>query len=116
MARWAAQAVTAVATLVLWAMVAFGQATGSTMRDTDPIYIEFQADGHSCVVRGTSIRCIDVLSHLRNVVKAPAGTQVRFNVSPSAPFEPVWSVIEEVRKSEYRTPVGYLAPGLEPAP
>ena len=107
---------TVVAFVVLCAMAAIGQTQGEHMQDATPIYIEFQADGQSCVVRGTTIRCADVLSHLRNVLKIPAGAQVGFNISQSAPFEPVWSVIEEVRQSEYKTPVGYLAPEWEPTP
>jgi biopolymer transport protein ExbD len=64
--------------------------------------------GDSCVVEGTAIPCADLLKHLREVVKLPAGSNVRVRVEPTTSYESTARVFELLQKSEYKTPVGYI--------
>jgi biopolymer transport protein ExbD len=64
--------------------------------------------GDSCVVEGTAISCADLLKHLREVVKLPAGSNVRVRIEPTTSYESTARVFELLQKSEYKTPVGYI--------
>jgi biopolymer transport protein ExbD len=64
--------------------------------------------GDSCVVEGTAIPCADLLKHLREVVKLPAGSNVRVRVEPTTSYESTSRVFELLQKSEYKTPIGYI--------
>jgi biopolymer transport protein ExbD len=64
--------------------------------------------GDSCVVEGTAIPCADLLKHLREVVKLPAGSNVRVRVEPTTSYESTARVFELLQKSEYKTPIGYM--------
>jgi len=74
----------------------------------DPLFIEVQADGSRCVILGQELPCTEVLSHLRNVVKAAPGTWIRFRADRAAPFEAVKRVLDAVAHSEYTTSAAFL--------
>ena len=59
------------------------------------------ADGQYCVVEETRILCADVLKHLRDVLKLPAGSRVRVRAEKTAPYESAAKVVEQLQKSEY---------------
>jgi hypothetical protein len=68
-------------------------------------------EGGSCVVEGTAIPCADLLSHLREVVKLPAGSLVRVRVDDTATTatdEVTMKVFELLLHSEYKTPIGIV--------
>ncbi len=65
-------------------------------------------EGDNCVVEGTAIPCADLLKHLREVVKLPAGSNVRVRVEPTTSYESTARVFELLQKSEYKTPIGYI--------
>jgi biopolymer transport protein ExbD len=65
--------------------------------------------GDSCVVEGTAIPSGDLLKHLREVVKLPAGSNVRVRVEPTTSYESTSRVFELLQKSEYKTPIGYIS-------
>jgi biopolymer transport protein ExbD len=65
-------------------------------------------EGDSCVVEGTAIPCVDLLRHLREVVKLPAGSNVRVRVEPTTSYEFTAKVFKLLLKSEYKTPIGYI--------
>jgi hypothetical protein len=60
------------------------------------------------VVEATAIPCADLLKHLREVVKLPAGSNVRVRVEPTTSYESTARVFELLQKSEYKTPIGYV--------
>ena len=68
-------------------------------------------EGGSCVVEGTAIPCTDLLKHLREVVKLPAGSLVRLrveNTATSATDEVTMKIFESLLNSEYKTPIGIV--------
>jgi biopolymer transport protein ExbD len=65
-------------------------------------------EGDSCVVEGVAIPCADLLIHLREVVKLPAGSNVRVRVDPTTSYESTARVFKLLLKSEYKTPIGYI--------
>jgi biopolymer transport protein ExbD len=66
------------------------------------------ADGPNCAIEETKLLCADVLRHLRDVLKLPAGSRVRFRVEENATYESTMKVVELLQKSEYKVPVGYI--------
>ena len=69
------------------------------------------ADDKSCVVEGKTILCVDLLKHLREVVKLPAGSIVRVRVEDTASTatdEASLKIFELLRNSEYKTPIGFV--------
>ena len=64
--------------------------------------------GDSCVIEGVAIPCADLLNHLRDVLKLPAGSNVRVRVEPTTSYESTARVFELLQKSEYKTPIGYI--------
>ena len=74
-------------------------------------------EGGSCVVEGTAISCADLLKHLRDVVKLPAGSTVRVrveNTATTATDEITIKVLESLLNSEYKTPVGIVDVSTRP--
>ena len=61
------------------------------------------------MVEATAIPCADLLKHLREVVKLPAGSNVRVRVEPTTSYESTARVFELLQKSEYKTPIGYIS-------
>ena len=95
----------------LWAASASVQAAAP---EHEPVFIEVRADGTRCVIRQAELPCSEVLSHLRNVVKASPGTWIRFKADRAAPFEAVKRVLDEVAHSEYTTSAAFApAPRLQ---
>ena len=91
-----------------WAEISHGQSGKGS--DEPSVFIEVQSDGQHCVVRKVTLTCADVLTHLRQVLKLPPGTWVRFKAGRSVPYDAVKRVIDEVQHSEYATSVAYLTP------
>ena len=60
------------------------------------------------MVEGSAIPCAHLLKHLREVVKLPAGSNVRVRVEPTTSYESTARVFELLLKSEYKTPIGYI--------
>jgi biopolymer transport protein ExbD len=69
-----------------------------------------QSDGTHCIVDKTTLLCSEVVSHLREVLKLPAKSRIHLQVGNGAPYESVMKVVDMLNKSEYPSPVGYLAP------
>jgi biopolymer transport protein ExbD len=88
-----------------WASVGISQSQATQGQDAEPLFVEVQADGQHCKVRSARVLCTDVLPHLRNVLKLPPGSIIRFRAGRSAPYAAVKSVMDELTKSEFRTPV-----------
>jgi hypothetical protein len=68
-------------------------------------------DEKSCVVEETRILCVELLKHLREVVKLPAGSMVRVRVEDTATTatdEATMKVVELLLNSEYNTPIGIV--------
>jgi hypothetical protein len=68
-------------------------------------------EGGSCVVEGTAIPCAELLKHLREVVKLPAGSTVRVrveNTATAATDEVTTKVFDLLLNSEYKTPMGIV--------
>jgi hypothetical protein len=68
-------------------------------------------DDKSCIVEGKTILCVDLLKHLREVVKLPAGSIVRVRVEDTASTatdEVTLKVFELLLNSEYKTPIGFV--------
>ena len=68
-------------------------------------------EGGSCVVEGVAIPCVDLLKHLREVVKLPAGSLVRVrveNTATTATDEATMKIFEPLLNSEYKTPIGIV--------
>jgi hypothetical protein len=68
-------------------------------------------DEQTCVVEEARILCVDVLRHLREVVKLPAGSIVRLRVEDTATTATdgaIMKVSELILNSEYRTPIGVM--------
>jgi len=65
-------------------------------------------DGSNCVIGITKMPCADVVNHLREVLKLPAGSPVRLLPDKTSTYETTVKVIELLRKSEYATPMGYV--------
>jgi len=61
------------------------------------------ADGGVCVIRDVKIPCTDILKHLREVLRLPAGSLVAFRAEKTSTYETTAAVIELIQKSEYRT-------------
>jgi biopolymer transport protein ExbD len=74
---------------------------------TREVYITV-ADGPNCVIEETRLLCTDVLKHLRDVLRLPAGSRVRFRVEKDSTYESTMKVVELLQKSEYKVPVGYI--------
>jgi biopolymer transport protein ExbD len=74
---------------------------------TREVYITIE-DGPNCVIEQTKLLCADVLKHLRDVLKLPAGSRVRFRVEEYSTYESTMKVVELLQKSEYKVPVGYI--------
>jgi biopolymer transport protein ExbD len=74
------------------------------------VYLEIQADGKTCMVRGAAVDCGKVLLHLRQVLKLAPGSEVRFRADRAAPYGAVKGVMDSAQKSEYTTAVAYLTP------
>jgi hypothetical protein len=68
-------------------------------------------DEKGCVVEETRILCVDLLKHLREVVKLPAGSMVRVRVEETATTatdQATMKVFELLLDSEYNTPIGIV--------
>jgi biopolymer transport protein ExbD len=92
----------------LLAAASIGRAQGSDVRDSNPLFVEIQADGRTCKVGNVTIKCAHVLTHLRQVLKLPPGSWIRFKAARSAPYRDIKDVMDAVQKSEYTTSVAYL--------
>ena len=69
------------------------------------------AEGKNCVVEETMILCEDLLKHLREVLKLPAGSRVRVRAEKTSTYESTAKVFELLQKSEYKAPMGYVNVG-----
>jgi biopolymer transport protein ExbD len=65
-------------------------------------------EGKNCVVKETTILCADLLKHLREVLKLPAGSRVRVRAEKASTYESTAKVFELLQKSEYKAPMGYV--------
>ena len=94
---------------ILGLAIAFG-ALPSGAKKPQPLWITV-VDEKTCVVEEARILCVDVLRHLREVVKLPAGSIVRVRVEDTATTatdEAIMKVSELILSSEYRTPIGIM--------
>jgi biopolymer transport protein ExbD len=93
-----------------WTQAGLGQNQDVDAPAAKPLFIEVLADGRHCRVRDARVLCTEVLSHLRNVLKLAPGSVVRFRAGRAAPHEAVKSVMDELTRSEYRTPAAIPGP------
>jgi biopolymer transport protein ExbD len=61
------------------------------------------ADDSVCVIRDVKLPCADILKHLREVLRLPAGSLVAFRAEKTSTYETAAAVIELIQKSEYRS-------------
>jgi biopolymer transport protein ExbD len=94
---------------LFWLHAAVGFA-GEPLRET---FITV-ADGPYCVINKAKLLCADVLKHLREVLKLPPGSQVRLGVEKDSTYESTAKVLELIKKSEYKTPMGYINTAVFP--
>jgi biopolymer transport protein ExbD len=66
------------------------------------------ADGKYCLVEEARILCADVLKHLRDVLKLPAGSLVRVRAGKTSTYESTAKVFELLQKSEYKHKLGFI--------
>jgi hypothetical protein len=98
---------TAFASLCLIAFMA-SNLHAAEIRLEAKVFIEIQAGGKHCVIRKVRVLCADAITHLRDTLKLPAGTEVGVKAGLTAPFKDVKKVLDDVQKSEYVIPVAYL--------
>lgn len=72
------------------------------------------SEGKNCVVNAIKILCADVLKHLHDVVKLPAGSRVRVRAEKTSTYESTAKVFELLQKSEYTFKMGYVNVAEEP--
>jgi hypothetical protein len=96
--------------LALCALVStvHGQTTDSVF--PKPEYIVFQPDGRTCKIRDVAVDCDSALRHLRDVLKLPPGSEVRFKAGRSVPYPVIKRTMDEVQHSEYVTAVAFVLP------
>ena len=66
------------------------------------------AEGEYCRVEEAKIPCADVLKHLREVLKVPAGAHLHVRVEEAATYESISAVFSLLQKTEYVTKIGYV--------
>jgi len=66
------------------------------------------AEGHYCLVEGAKIPCADVLKHLREVLRVPAGAHLHVRAEKAATYESISAVFSLLQKTEYVTKMGYV--------
>jgi biopolymer transport protein ExbD len=91
-----------------WAITAHAQVRDGTVAAEPSVFIEVQADGQHCVVRKVAVLCSDVLTHLREVLRLPPGTWIRFKAGRVTPYEAIRKLMDDVQHSEYVTSAAYL--------
>ena len=72
------------------------------------------ADDINCVVEGTRVPCTNVVAHLRDVLRAPAGTHLRILPDKASSYEATAKLIEQFQKSEYKLKMGYVNVAEDP--
>jgi biopolymer transport protein ExbD len=85
-----------------------GRAADSPDAEPPSVFIEVGADGQHCVIRKIPVECSEALAHLRNVLKLPPGTWVRFKASRAANYIALKKIMDDVTHSEYMTSIGYV--------
>ena len=66
------------------------------------------AEGQYCLVEEAKIPCADVLKHLREVLKVPAGAHLHVRAEKAATYESISAVFSLLQKTEYVTKMGYV--------
>jgi biopolymer transport protein ExbD len=66
------------------------------------------AEGQYCLVEEAKTPCADVLKHLREVLRVPAGTHLHVRAEKAATYETISAVFSLLQKTEYVTKMGYV--------
>jgi hypothetical protein len=56
------------------------------------------------------VDCENALRHLRDVLKLPPGSEVRFRAGRSVPYTVIKRTMDDVQHSEYVTAVAFVLP------
>jgi biopolymer transport protein ExbD len=77
------------------------------------VFIEVQADGKHCVIHKVKVLCADAVTHLRETLKLPLGTEVGVKAHQAAPYKDVKKVLDAVDASGFKHPVAVVIAGKE---